>query len=103
MSDDEVDTLVTHLAENPKAGVEISGTGGCRKMRLAGRGKGKSGGYRIVTFYTGANLPVFVITVFSKGERSNLSKLERNRLEVMTKAIASVYRSQHGKIAKKGA
>jgi hypothetical protein len=103
MSDDEVDNLVTYLAENPKAGVDISGTGGCRKVRVAGRGKGKSGGYRTVTFYTGAHLPVFLITVFSKGERGNLSKLERNRLGVMTKAIASGYRSQRGKIAKKGA
>ena len=44
MSEDEIDNLIDFLAVNPTAGVEIAGTGGCRKVRLAGRGKGKSGG-----------------------------------------------------------
>src|SRR5262245_10556432 len=79
MTEDEIEYLVDFLAENPTAGVPIVGTGGCRKVRVAGRGKGKSGGYRTITFYTGQNLPVFLITVFSKGERSNLSKAELTR------------------------
>jgi len=36
------------VAGNPEAGDVMQGTGGVRKARLAGRGKGKSGGYRIV-------------------------------------------------------
>jgi mRNA-degrading endonuclease RelE of RelBE toxin-antitoxin system len=68
MTEGEIDDLVDFLAANPTAGVEIAGTGGCRKVRFAGRGKGKSGGYRIITFYIGARLPVFLITVFSKGD-----------------------------------
>lgn len=91
MTEGEIDALVDFLAENPTAGVEIAGTGGCRKVRLAGRGKGKSGGYRIVTFYTGTTLPVFLITVFSKGERSDLSKAECNSLRAITKAIVAEY------------
>jgi hypothetical protein len=55
------------------AGDEIPGTGGCRKLRVAGRGKGKSCGYRTITFYSGESMPVFLLTVFSKGERSDLS------------------------------
>jgi hypothetical protein len=81
MTEDEVDGLVDYLAENPTAGVEIAGTGGCRKVRVAGRGRGKSGGYRTITFYTGERFPVFLITVFSKGEQANLSQSERNGLE----------------------
>lgn len=103
MSEDEVDNLVVFLAEHPTAGVEIPGTGGCRKLRVAGRGKGKSGGYRTITFYSGEHLPVFLITVFSKGERSDLSKSERNRLGVTTKAIVSEYQSKVAKMAKKEA
>lgn len=103
MSDEEVDSLVDYLSENPRAGVEIPGTGGCRKLRVAGRGKGKSGGYRTITFYSGENLPVFLITVFSKGERSDLSMAERNQLGEMTKAIAREYKSKVAKKAKKGA
>ena len=91
MSGDEIDDFIDFLAANPTAGVEIAGTGGCRKVRLASRGKGKSGGYRIITFFTGARLPVFLLTVFSKGERSNLSKAECNDLRAITKAIVAEY------------
>jgi hypothetical protein len=73
MSEDEISDLVGFLAENPMAGDETSGTGGCRKVRVRGHGKGKSGGYRTITFFTGETLPVFLITVFAKGERANLS------------------------------
>jgi len=96
MTDGEIDGLVDFLAENPMAGVEMAGTGGCRKVRFAGRGKGKGGGYRTITFYTGERFPVFLITVFSKGERSNLSKSECNSLRAATKAIVAEY---PGKIA----
>lgn len=78
MSEDEITDLICYLAANPTAGDEVSGTGGCRKVRFGGRGKGKSGGYRTITFYSGEMMPVFLITVFAKGEKANLSKGERN-------------------------
>lgn len=102
MTEGEIDSLVDFLAANPTAGVEIAGTGGCRKVRFAGRGKGKSGGYRTITFYTGERLPVFLITVFSKGERSNLSKSECNSLRATTKAIVAEYVGKVSAMAKKG-
>lgn len=70
------------------------GTGGCRKVRVAGRGKGKSGGYRTITFYSGIGIPVFLITVFSKGERANLTKAECNQLATLTRAIKAEYDSK---------
>lgn len=103
MSDAEVDELVDYLAEHPTAGVEMRESGGCRKLRWAGRGKGKSGGYRTITFYTGETMPVFLITLFSKGEKANLSVAERKRLGVTTKAIVDAYQSKVASMAKKGA
>lgn len=99
MTDEEVDALVTFIAHNPTAGDEMAGTGGCRKVRIAGRGKGKSGGYRTVTFYTGNNIPVFLVAVFSKGERANLTQAERNQLAVMTRAIVEHYRTKVVKVS----
>lgn len=72
-------------------GAQIQGTGGGRKVRFAGRGKGKSGGYRVITFYSGEHLPVFLLTVFSKGEKSNLTPRERNTLRTVAKAIVAAY------------
>lgn len=101
MTDDEIEQLVDYLSEHPTAGDEMAGTGGCRKLRVAGRGKGKSGGYRTITFYTGPDLPVFLITVFSKGERANLSKEERNSLQSMTKELVAAYAARIVKVSKR--
>lgn len=89
MSEHDIAALVSYLAENPDAGDVIAGTGGCRKLRWAGRGKGKSGGYRTITFYSGAMMPVYLITAFGKGEKANLSDAECNALRVLTKGIAA--------------
>ena len=98
MTAEEVGGLVDFLALEPMAGEEIPGTGGCRKLRVPGRGKGKSGGYRTITFYSGPDIPVFLITVFSKGERSDLSKADRNDLAKLTKELVSVCRTKVMKV-----
>ncbi|MGQ0485680.1 MAG: type II toxin-antitoxin system RelE/ParE family toxin [Hyphomicrobiales bacterium] len=88
LSEAEREAIVTAVAELPDLGDPIIGTGGCRKFRFAGRSKGKSGGYRIIAFYTGQNIPVFLITVFGKGEKADLSKAEKNQLKSMAAALA---------------
>lgn len=103
MTEDEIDSLVTFVAENPSAGDQIPGTGGCRKLRIAARGKGKRGGFRTVTFYTGDRMPVFLITVFAKGERIDLTRAERNSLRTLTKAIVLEYDMRVTPVEKKGA
>jgi hypothetical protein len=91
-----MDAIVDAVAADPTIGEEIKGTGGCRKVRFAGRGKGKSGGHRVVTFYTGIELPVFLLAVFSKGQRSDLSQRERNALRDLTKAMPNTYGRSRG-------
>ena len=39
--------IVSYIAANPDAGALMPGTGGARKVRIAARGRGKSGGYRV--------------------------------------------------------
>ena len=84
--------IVGYIASHPEAGEEIPGTGGARKIRFAGRGKGKSGGYRVVTFYTGPDIPVFLLNVFAKGDKINLTKAERNELKAVLSEIVDTYR-----------
>ena len=79
------------MSANPKAGDVIKGTGGTRKVRFPGRGKGKSGGYRVITFYGGDDIPVFLLDALSKGDRVNLSQAERNELRKGLAAIGSEY------------
>jgi hypothetical protein len=46
----EVDRIVDNVARQPDAGDAIQGTGDARRIRFAGRGRGKSGGHRVITF-----------------------------------------------------
>lgn len=89
MSDAERRAAVDMIAADPRCGDVMVGTGGCRKVRLAGRGKGKSGGYRLITYFAAENCPAFLLTVFSKGERANLSKVERNALGKLTTILTA--------------
>lgn len=92
MSEDERQDLVVFLSKNPDAGDVIQGTGGARKFRIPFKGKGKSGGARVVTYYAGEDIPVFLLDVFSKGDKINLSKAERNELRGILGAMADAYR-----------
>jgi len=59
--------------------------------RAARSGQGKSGCYRIVTAYCGPGTPVFLITMFGKGEKSNLTKAEANDLAKLVKRLCATY------------
>ena len=89
---DERKAIVDRLASDPTCGVVIPGGGGIRKVRFGFGARGKSGGARIVYLFSGANLPVFVLAVFSKNEKANLSTAERNALGGMVAAMIEDYR-----------
>ncbi len=94
LSEAEREAVVELIANHPQTGVEIGGTGGARKVRVAGRGKGKSGGYRVITFFSGKDLPVFLLALYSKGEKANLTKSERNELKSILADIVREYRKR---------
>jgi hypothetical protein len=92
MSEDEAQRIVDRIAAAPASGDLIPGTGGARKVRFAGRGKGKSGGYRVITFYSGPELPVFLIMLFAKGEKVDLTQAERNAMKRELPGLVEDYR-----------
>ncbi len=92
LTESERTALIDFLAENPAAGDVIVGTGGARKLRWAAKGKGKSGGARTITFYSGPDIPVFLLAIFGKSERANISKAERNELRQVLASLVSEYR-----------
>ena len=60
VSEPERRFIVDTISADPTMGDLIQGTGGARKVRFQGRGKGKSGGYRVVTYFGGDDIPVRV-------------------------------------------
>lgn len=87
VSDDEREAIVTWIAANPLAGDIIQGAGGVRKVRLPARGKGKSGSYRVITFFGGSDMPVFLLTIYAKGDRTDLSADMRKAVSTVAEAI----------------
>ncbi|TXM63973.1 type II toxin-antitoxin system RelE/ParE family toxin [Methylobacterium sp. WL120] len=90
--DDELSAIAVTIAADPQAGDVIPGTGGARKVRIGGKGKGKSGGYRIITFYAAEDVPVFLLALVSKGQRADISQADRNALRTILGTLADAYR-----------
>ena len=87
LREDEIHTLISYLAEHPSAGVLLTGTGGVRKLRWAREGKGKSGGVRVIYYFHSERLPLYLLTVFGKNEKANLTKAEANALSKLVKLL----------------
>ncbi len=94
LSEDEVAKVITMVAEDPECGDLIKGTGGVRKVRIPAKGKGKSGGARVVYYFHNEQIPVYLLTVFAKGDKDNLTKAERNQLAKVVKVIVEAYRKR---------
>lgn len=83
----EMEDAVNTVSNDPSAGDLIVGSGGCRKVRIAGRGKGKAGGYRVITFSV-VDYGVFLLWALSKGRSANLTAAQTNTLARIVKTLA---------------
>jgi hypothetical protein len=92
VSDEERDHIVDVFAADPSQGDEMRGSGGVRKARVAGRGKGKSGGYRVTAAYVDENAPVYLLSMLSKGDRANFSDKEVAAMKEVTAEIKNMIR-----------
>jgi hypothetical protein len=92
LSEEARHVIIDAVSADPLKGDEVRGSGGVRKVRFAGRGKGKSGGYRVMTAYFGQDIPVYLLAILSKGERSNFSAAEIEGFRKLTNAIFHYWR-----------
>ncbi len=87
LSKAEQEAVVQMIAQDPTCGDLMEGTGGVRKVRFAIGGRGKSGGARVVYYFHSEAMPVYLLTLFAKNEKSNLAKAERNALARLVTAL----------------
>lgn len=80
LSEEERQGIINYLAEHPKAGDVMQGTGGVRKLRWGKGGRGKSGGVRVIYYFHDERLPLYLLTLFAKNEQANLTAQERKML-----------------------
>ncbi|RKR81729.1 RelE toxin of RelEB toxin-antitoxin system [Mucilaginibacter gracilis] len=76
----ELNTLIQDLKENPEQGNYIGS--GCYKIRLAiaSKQKGKSGGARVITHIVVNDQSVYLISIYDKSEKENLTDKELQEL-----------------------
>ena len=76
----ELKCLVIDLKENPEQGTPIGH--GCFKIRLANasKGKGKSGGARVITNFVLIETTVYLLSIYDKSEKGTINHKELNEL-----------------------
>lgn len=89
MSDREREAVIDFIAGNPEAGISLGG--GLRKVRIPREGGGKRGGFRTVYVFGGIHMPAFLLAVFAKNEKANLSKSEQAAAVKMSKALVAKF------------
>lgn len=94
ISVEELDFIKTFIGLNPSSGSVVRGAGGARKVRIPLRSRGKSGGFRVITFYSGPKMPVFLIDIYSKREREDLTQARKNAIRNAVIAILKTYGRQ---------
>jgi hypothetical protein len=92
MTERERFELVTYLALNPDAGDLMPDTGGIRKIRWAIQGRGKRGGVRVIYYFHSPAMPLFLLNVFAKNEKANLTPAERRDLKAAIPLLIGGYR-----------
>lgn len=91
LSEEEKSDLIAYLSENPQSGVLIQNTGGIRKLRWARSGGGKSGGVRVIYYFHSEIMPLYLLTVFGKNEKANISMKEKQVLSRLVKELVSFW------------
>lgn len=81
LSDEDYRSLQDYLIEQPEAGVLIQGTGGLRKLRWNMGTKGKRGGIRIIYYFELKKSHIYLMTLYSKSEMTDLSAKEKKLLK----------------------
>lgn len=89
MSDDERERMVDFIAANPDGGTALGG--GLWKVRFARPGGGKSGGFRTIYLFIGDDVPIFLMSVFAKNQKDNVTPAEKVALIELGKGLVKSY------------
>ena len=79
------------MAACPKAGDLDEGTGGVRKLRWGRGAQGKSGDVRVIYYAHSEEMPLYLLTLFAKNERANISKAQRNELAELVDLLVNIW------------
>lgn len=91
LSTDEREQFIEYIACNPTAGAVIRDTGGVRKVRWGVAGRGKRGGVRVIYYYHSERIPLFLLTVYTKAQKADLSPAEKATMRRLVAEVVAPY------------
>lgn len=89
LDDDEYQELQADLMDDPAIGDLIQGGGGIRKVRCAAKGKGKSGGIRVIYYWLREDGQILMLLAYPKSDQDNLTDQQTATLRKLVKDIAN--------------
>lgn len=87
MKDDEFQAFQSYLLLNHQEGDTISHSGGCKKIRWGREGMGKRGGVRVIYYLTGSGGRVYLLLIYRKNEKDDLSGREKAILKSIAQQL----------------
>jgi hypothetical protein len=85
--DAEREAFIDFIAWNPESGDLIPETGGVRKVRWTRRGSGKRGGTRVIYLYHRAERPLYLLMVYAKARKENLTPDEKRAVRRLAEEL----------------
>ena len=80
LTEDARAEMEASIVATPDTAPVIRGTGGIRKVRWAGSGRGKRGGIRAIYFWHTGPGAIYMLTAYAKADRDDLSPADRRAL-----------------------
>jgi mRNA-degrading endonuclease RelE of RelBE toxin-antitoxin system len=77
--------LQLRLVADPEAGRLIPGTGGLRKIRWQGSGRGKRGGVRVIYYWAVRDAVVLMLLMYGKNEQDDLTAAQKKVLVALVR------------------
>jgi mRNA-degrading endonuclease RelE of RelBE toxin-antitoxin system len=77
--------LQLRLVADPEAGALIPGSGGLRKIRWQGSGRGKRGGVRAIYYWAAKDEVLLMLLAYPKNERDDLTAEQKRVLTALVK------------------
>ena len=81
--------LQLSLAAHPESGALIRGSGGLRKIRWSGSGRGKRGGTRVIYYWATDDGVILMLMAYAKNEASDLTK---DQVEVLRRVVEEEFK-----------
>jgi len=91
MKDEEYQDLQNTLVTHPEEGKLIQGSGGLRKIRWGIASRGKRGGIRAIYYFANSKNQIFMLMVYAKNERSDLTK---EQLSLLKKVVEREFKNE---------